>query len=375
MGLLLIVYLALRWVMLGGLPLPGRPYIMPLSDPAFGRFLIEKIAYYTIGLIALVPVIPMGGRSFFAGRPGVFYGTLAAVIVILLVIWAVYRFRRALLWPVVWTACLIAPTMPLFASSHHLYLPSAGTVVLVAAGLAALGGVLRPPGRPIGRPRAWLCGMLLVTVALVLGAMSWASEFAYTRGTLVEDLVVEDTIRRGRAIHDGDYLFFINLPVVAYYVVPALEEALGVKNLKGHVLTFATDLTRMQAPSEVEILDAHRIRVRAPENERYFEGITGRTMLEVMEFSDVPAAGEPIDAGPFTVVPTVTDGRGIRELLFTYNERLDSPGYHFFFGSPQFLAYPLDVSRPTHAPKLPETRSAPGAMATAGHNSVESGRE
>ena len=336
-------YFVLRTVMLGGFQMPVRPYVFPHTDPGFAYFIVTKSVYYTLGLFGFVPVIPMGGQAFFATRPLAFYGGFAAIIGLLVLIWEVYRFRRSLLWPAVWIALLVGPTLPVFASSHHLYLPGVGAVLLLTAGLAALGGLLRKAG-PLPRIRKIGFGAILAAQAAGLTLMTWGSGFAFRAGTRAEDVFVREVIDRARPLRDGDHLFFINMPLLAYYAVPAIEAETGRKDLQGHMLTFSPDLMKMESPGSVEIIGDRQIRVRAPAGRAYFEGITGAALLEVL---GLPAGVEwqPIDAGIFTVTPTRSGPGGIEELVFTFEKPIDSPEYHFFFGSPQFLAYPLEALR------------------------------
>ena len=187
--------------------------------------------------------------------------------------------------------------------------------------------------------------MFLFVPALAAVAATWCSGFAYVRGTMAEDIFIEEVTKYGRPIAEGDHLFFINLPPVCYYVVPALRGKLGIDELHGHALTCAPQLVRMMSPGEVDVLDEYTLRVRSAPDERYFEGITGQTLLQMMGFGGMPVQGEAIDAGLFTVVPTVVDDRGVRELKFVFTEYLNSPHYHFYLGSTRFLAYPLDVTK------------------------------
>ncbi|MHC4797641.1 MAG: hypothetical protein ACYTF1_13440, partial [Planctomycetota bacterium] len=325
----LVVYMVLRYIMLGGFPLPQKPYLMPITDPQFPMFVVEKTVMYTLGLFGCVPVIPIGGRVFFASRPGVFYGGFALVIVVLLIIWSVYRFRKSLLWPVVWIACFLAPVMPVFASGHHLYLPCLGMVLLITAGLAAIGGILRPADYCLPPWRRWIRNSLLTVLALAAITATWCSGFAYVRGTLAEDILIEEITRESRPIAEGDHLFFINLPPVCYYVVPALRAELGIDELHGHALTCAPDLVRMTTPGQVDVLDKHTLRVRSAPDQHYFEGITGRTLLQMMGFEGMPVQGQAIDAGLFSVTPTAVDQQGVGQLVFKFKAPLNSPNYHF----------------------------------------------
>ena len=58
----------------------------------------------------------MSGQSYIASHARAFYGGFFAAIATILIIWSVYGFRRALLWPLIWIGCTIAPLLPLIAS-------------------------------------------------------------------------------------------------------------------------------------------------------------------------------------------------------------------------------------------------------------------
>jgi hypothetical protein len=324
------------------------------------QYVIYKVVMYALGLFLFVPVVPVGSRDFFADRLDVFYGLFGAVVVLVAVILAAYRFRRSVLWPLVWLGCLIAPMMLVFASPHHLYLPGLGMVLLFTAGIAAIAGSPGEPGRPrpgdvgtrlasvgtwTSRVRAILCGCVIFILAVGLGVFAWSMGFAYVRGVLSEDLVVREVKRQARPLRDGDHLFFINLPVLAYYAVPAIEQELGLRNLEGHVLVFSPDLIRMESPSEVQVVDRHRLRIRAAADKPYLAGTTGTMLLGVMGIDRNLHQGQQIDAGLFTVTITEMDAQGVRELLYEFRQPLDSPNYHFYLGSPQFMAYELTFQR------------------------------
>ncbi len=338
------VYFVVRHWSLGGFQMPRKPYLMPVTDPEFPMFAVHKVVYTTLGLFGYVPIVPMGGRAYLASQPLLFYGSFALVILILLLIWWAFAFRRSMIWPLTWIAFLAAPTLPVFASSHHLYLPSVGAILLLSAGLAALGGLI-PRGEPkIARPRHVVAAVVLSLHGIGLGLMTWATGFAYLRGTLVEDIVIKDVIERGPTLQEGDHLFFINMPLLAYYAIPALETELGIDNLYGHVLTFSPDLSHMAEPGEVEIR-GQTITVRPPEGRLYFSGIPGATLLQSMGIWPMPKPGDVFKTDPFSVHVREGSAEGLAELEFVFHDPLDAPNHHFFVGSPYFLAYPLLPTR------------------------------
>ncbi len=60
--------------------------------------------------------------------------------------------------------------------------------------------------------------------------------------------------------------------------------------------------------------------------------------------------------GEFTVTITDVDSSGVREMLFEFRKPLDSADYHFYLGSPQFMAYELQ--------NLSPARSQPAAVSS-----------
>lgn len=338
-------YLVLRYHYLGGFQMPGKPYLMPVGEPGFLQFILEKVVYYTIGMFGYTPVVPMGGRAWFASRPLTFYGGFLLTVLGLTLLWRVYRFRPALVWPVAWIVVLIAPVLPVFASSHHLYLPSVGAILLITAGLALVDDLIPLGRRRIRKRRPVPAAIVLGLHGVGLGLLTWATGFAYVRGTIPEDLLIRDVIERGPRLDNGDHLFFINIPIIAYYGTTALQTQLELDDLHGHVLTFSTRLTRMDRASEVEVIDAYTLRVRAPEGESYFEGVAGRTLLDAMGIEQIPRPGDRLEADLFDLEVTEGDAQGLKELVFRFKERLDTPGYRFYVGSPHFLAYPLEMAR------------------------------
>ncbi len=348
-------YMVLRWRALGGFPVPPPPYLEPVAPTfAFAQYLAYKLVTYALGLFAFMPVVPVGGRSYFNEQANLFYTLFAALVGLLLVLWWAYGFRRALLWPIAWMLCLIAPIMLVFASPHHLYLPALGMVLLATAGLAAIAGDCGRRMVPPPRWQATLSTGVLLVAALAVAGLTWCMQFTYVRGMLSEDLVVRDVLRQHRPLRDGDHLFFVNLPVLAYYAIPAIEQELNYRNLKGHVLVFSPDLVYMESPSSVQVLDRHRLRIRAPKDKRYLSGVTGSMLLGVMGMDSRLSRGQVIEAELFSVTIADADAGGVKELLFTFKKPIDSTDYHFYMGSPQFMAYELQFARPTPTTSTPE---------------------
>jgi hypothetical protein len=329
-------YLLLRHVALGGFPLPGRPYLMRPSDPGFVRHICEKFVYYVIGLFGFVPVLPSGWNEFFGERPFAFYGSFAFTVLILIAIARTWPRRRELLLPLCWIVLFFAPLLPIFASNHHLYLPSAGMCWVFAIGLAAL-------AQGEGRSRQWVAGVLVLLNAAGLSFLTWAFSWTYRASITVEDVFLRDVTEVRDDIKDGDHLFFINFPFYAYYAVSALKQSLPVEHLYGHVLTFSPWLSRMAQPGTVERVGDRTLVVTAPpgEGNEYLSGSGGNMLLKVMDVSRPFRPGDTVAAPHYDVFIDDADDHGIRRLRFVFKKPLDSPEYHFFFGSPVRWAYPL----------------------------------
>jgi uncharacterized membrane protein len=331
---LAVGYLLARQEALHGFPLPGHPYLMRPTDPGFVRYIIDKFIYYIIGLFGYVPVLPIGGTEYFRHHPGAFYGTFAAVVAGILLIVAGARSRRELLFPLTWTAIFFVPLLPVFASMHHLYLPGVGMAWLAAIGLATLAG-------SSGGPRGLIAWTLVGVNIAGLGFLTWAFGWAYRAATRVEDVVVRDVIQSDPTLHDGDDLFFINMPMLAYYAIPAIESQTGLRNLHGHVLTFSPWLLRMEAAGAVERPDDHTVVVMAPAGSGYFAGAAGRTILTIMGLPEAFKTGDRVNGDLFDVQIMDAEAGGTRRLRFSFHGPTDSQHYHFFLGSPVRWAYAL----------------------------------
>ncbi|MBN1489534.1 MAG: hypothetical protein JXA69_06410 [Phycisphaerae bacterium] len=338
MAVLAIAYLLARQEALGGFPLPGRPYLMEPNEPGFVRYIADKFIYYSIGLFGYIPVLPITGMEFLRQRPAMLYGSFVGAAAGVALIFATSPWRRRLLMPLAWMTVFMLPLLPVFASCHHLYLPGVGMACLLAAGLGTLAG-----DRPGGR--ALVAGLLVIVHAVGLSLATWASGWAYCAGTRVEDAVVRDVIEEGRPLEDGDHLFFINVPMLAYYAVPAIgnepQTGLGDRRLHGHILTFSPWLLRMSEPGYVDRVGDKTLIVTAPAGVGYFGGAGGRTLLAAMGLPETLAAGERFSGPLFDVEVLDADAEGVRRLRFEFRQPLDSPEYHFYFGSPVRWAYPL----------------------------------
>ncbi len=339
-------YILLRAAALEGLSLPARPYLVPPTDPDFPRFVADKFVYSMLGLFAYVPVLPIGGLAYFREHPGAFYGGFAGLVAGWLGLAVAFRQQRGLLLAAGWLVLAIAPLLPVFTSPHHLYLPSLGAVLIMSSVLAKVGGGFVEPARRLPLARTLIVSLVLGLHAIGLTLCCWSFGWVYRAGTAVEDVLIADVLEHGRPLKEGDRLFFINLPLIAYYIIPAIKAETGLSDLNGTVLTFCPSLMRMEARSHVERTAANRLTVRV-DDDRYLRGSSGRVLLEAMGLPTELPAGTTIEARSERdelrqVDVLEADREGIRALAFTFKRPLADPSYHFYRGSRQRLAYPID---------------------------------
>jgi len=344
LGVLTAAYWVLRDRALEGSAFPGRPYLVGWSDPDFVAFVLGKFAYSLIGLFGFVPVLPGGGLGFFRSHPVILWGGAAAILAgLALLAWRLRPRRGVGFWSA-WIGISLAPLLPVFCSAHHLYLPGVGMAVLVAGALALLARRSRAdaPERA-ALPVAAL--VPLVLLAAVAGTLCWASGWVWRAGNRLEDLLVTEVAHYGRPIHEGDKLFFINLPLVAYYATPAVEQATGRHNLTGYVLTFAPSVLGMTGPCHVQRLSPKRLSV-STSGEAYFGGAMGRLARDLNGGDWVLRQGQRMQYDVFDVTIARATPHGVQELIFDFDRPLDSPDYHFYLGSRLRLACELDMACP-----------------------------
>jgi hypothetical protein len=145
--------------------------------------------------------------------------------------------------------------------------------------------------------------------------------------------------------------------MMAYYVVLALQEELGLENLQGHALTFSPSPLLMGQPGRVERLDEYTLRISV-KGDPYFVGTSGTILLEGMGLERMPVEGEVFDGGLYTVTVERASETGLSSLVFKFDRPLESPEYHFFLTSRYRMAYALDFAPGRPAPPAANRRTA-----------------
>ncbi|UCG32488.1 MAG: hypothetical protein JSU68_12580 [Phycisphaerales bacterium] len=342
LGGVVVAYLLARWQALGGFPLPGKPYMITPADAGFWSFVLNKFVFNMLAMFAFIPVIPVGGLTFFQGRPAQFYLPFMGVILGWAAILWIFRRRPGLLFAFGWLILMTLPLLPVFVSPHHLYLPSVGFALILMSVLAWGAGAFKPRGLPTTDARQLVALVVVVLHGVGLTFGSWAMGWVYGASTGIEDLVLQDIRDTSpKPIRDDHHLFFINVPLIAYYAVPAIEQEASLHGLNGHVLTFSPSPLLMDQPGRVERLDDRTLRISV-EGEPYLAGVTGKALIQATGFDRVPVEGDLYEADLYTVSIEETDDGGVRSLVFRFARPLDSPDFHFFLTSRQRLAYALD---------------------------------
>jgi hypothetical protein len=338
--------------MLGPLAIPGRPYAWPANEPGFLTFIGEKFVYYVLGLWACIPIVGFAGQEQMREHPALFYGLFAAIVVSWGIVLAFIlprvaqvdaRERRTSRQVWQWLALALlplGPVLPVFASAHHLYLVSAGMAI---ATVIAIRSVLRwtQMGLSTLRKAIRMAVIGLVPVfLLVFVAANFVLDTGVAGLAAACQLPIRQAVQFGRPMQPNDRLFFINLPMLAFNCMPAIEEQRDVQPLHGYVLTFAPDFLRSNRPTHVEQIDSHRLRVWLDEP-AYFSGLIGQSILQGIERDAPFGVGEQFVTDEFTVEVTEAAATGVQEFVFTFKRPLADPAYHFFLSSPVFDAYPL----------------------------------
>lgn len=340
MGLVLVGYVATRSVLLGGLGAPPRPYVMPLTDPDFPRFVFDKAWYYLIGEFLIVPVVPIAGLPYLRARPWLFYGFAIVALCLVAAVWLRHRSRPAGILGPAWLLGFMAPILPVFSSPHHLYLPGAGWAIVAGLILDGIGGptpatwtwrvILRRTG-------LWLC---VAALGGLLGIWTYYSGLALRTGARVEDRVIAEAAAAPSGLKDGDTLYIANLPLIAHYVRLGVEERTGVRDLQVVALTWSPRLLGLP-PERTELtrIDDHTIEMRIAGG-RYFADALGRLAHESSGGEVPDEVDRRADLGLYVRV-LERDADGVAALRFEFEEPLNSENVHLLWGSRVRWAYEI----------------------------------
>ncbi len=243
-------YSLVRQAALGGTGLPpSSKYFCPPFEAGCGSFAFEKLLH---GLLMLFVLAPPAEGPFIAISDSGILTTLALCLLIGLA-WLYGRgagWDRTSIFFFGWSAAFLIPTAPFFPAPWHLYLPSAGSSVLLAIALSAAGPARCPRFR-----------FALTASAL---AIFFAASFAFCGAALLfnrrQEARVESIRRELADAPEVRRLFFLDMKVVEYDLIQALRRKLPERRLEYHILS----MTRWgDPPSRIQQVGAHAFEVEA----------------------------------------------------------------------------------------------------------------
>ncbi len=336
-----LAYLWLRYRSLGGLPMPGLPYMYPPSEPGFLRFVFDKLLFYQLGLFLYVPALQLGSFEFLARHPMLFYGLSGGLLTgIAIIVARTIGLRPPVLALLAWSFLCTAPVLAVFAGSHHLYLPSVGSVILSMAVLQYFGR----PGRSERAARILHAVVVAGFVGYLLGSVITAVQFQ--RVARMEQEWTEGMVAAIGPVRNGDRVFVIDFPVLGSFAGPAIAEAKGCDDLTLWALSVRSSTS---ARARYEFAGSSTLRVWIPPHEGPDKaGDEGVPYIAVMAERQIelliPAAvgPGPYDAGTvialdgWTATYVGRSSDGWAEWRFDFDEPLASPRNHFCAWSQEY---------------------------------------
>ena len=337
-------------------PMPDFYFRRP-DGPAWLLWAIVKLMHYLTAAVWLSPLMfgPTLRRNPLTEVPAdcLLMFTILAIMGIGYYL-ACRRARGYWIWPL-WLLLAVLPVVPVMATPHSGYLPGVGFAVAMI-----LGPALRNEVKPVSIGR-WSAPVaiwfLIATITYVpIYRTMWSSVLAAERLTIAR-------VAASPPDPEVTDLFFINLPFVNVYAKLHLGELWEQRtpdprpspasDLRCHVLTYSSNVLRMEQACRIRQLDAHQFSLAIPEGRPFFSGAMGRFLIEAMCTSGPPREGDGFDRPFFNVEIVRADDDGVRELVFRFHEPLASSKYCFYMTTPEHGALRLYFRRPEEA-------SAPG---------------
>src|SRR4029453_3905313 len=131
-----------------------------------------------------------------------------------------------------------------------------------------------------------------------------------------------------------------------------------------HVLTYPPQPVLLEQRTYVKQLDSHSFSV-AIVGQPYFSRLLGRFLIDGFRREGPFRAGGAFHTGAFDVRVAAADDEGVRELVFTFPNRLDDPRYCFYLTTIDCGAAHLRFSRNEPVTLTVQSRPDTGDVHTA----------
>ena len=340
-------------------PMPDV-YVRRSSEPGFILWCLAKLLHFVCSAVWLSPMAvgPTGRINPFTEAPFDIVLMLVIVVAIGSIYIAITRKARGFwIWPL-WILLTMAPMIPVLATPHSGYI----------CGVAAAIGLILAPAVAYHRTprRAYVATTTLAIVAMGLCIGMLKVNRLLWKGLLYGEQYVATSLRAQPIPAETTDVYFINLPFAAVYAKEHLVDAnhLNYAALKCHVLTFAPNLPRMDQPSSITQLDAHRFTLTV-ESQPYFSRLLGRFLIDGFRSGGQLQTGDKFAADGFDVEVTKATDEGVFELLFRFEKPLNDPSSLFIVSSDECGAMQIAFMESNHhdielppLPAIPETLNA-----------------
>ena len=288
---LLLAYILIRHLMLGGMPLPPSPYFThPLEPGAFSFYLLKKLLFAS-ALTIQVLFIDRPVMTLWLDHPSLL--VLSIVLSLAVLIWAYYTAKNKALYLTLLAMSLVAflPFTPMVAMPIYLYSP---LLFFCLAFGAALDGVLLLPTHERSQSQRGLLFAVMAVITLhFVGTFVWTwgrfnEKFHYPKEVL--PLILEE-------IGDRERVFLIDMPPHALPLPHLIQESLNRPGKDIAVLSLHVP-QKIGDHARIERIDKRSFRVKNKANP-YFETPTERALAFVPNNSI--REGRVIDRGWYEI--------------------------------------------------------------------------
>jgi len=310
-------------------------YVRRFGDDGFLPWCVAKLIFYWACSVWPAPmVIGPSGRYHPLTNAPLDYVMMAVIVLVAMAVywWLARRTRGWWIWPL-WIMMATLPVTTVMATPHSGYLCGVGAAI----GAALI--VSRLSGHASHRCRVAISmGMVFLVVGaagigklhrLMWRGMAYAESFVFTG--LAADPPADDA-----------HIFMINLPFAATYARVWMAESMrrDIPPHQFHVLTYAPEVVRADAPCVIERTGSSALRIRT-ESPGWFSGFLGQFLIDGMRESGGFKSGETIATAEFAATVRELSADGVTEIEFAFARRLDDPAYAFYLTSEQHGALRL----------------------------------